>query len=625
MQHFLLPSLTALLLWGHAAELIAQQFSGPPRQLVRLNLHTLPPAKLQQVLAGGYDVAEVDPARGTCELIATPTELVELARLGIAYEVKIVDLEAHARALRATGYLEHFFDYERTLVELQLVQASHPDLVQVLDIGDSWEKTQNLADRDLWAVKISDNVQRDEDEPEVLIMGLHHAREIITPAIVLDYLNLLLSGYGRDPYLTYLVNNRQIWLIPIVNPDGLEYVFHEDLWWRKNRRRNDDGSFGIDLNRNYGYNWGYDNIGSSPNPRSNTYRGTAPFSEPETAAIRDFVLTRRFRLSFSYHSYGRFMIYPWGYTAVKTPDHSTFVALADSLVAYNSYLPGLGIETVGYFVNGDSDDWLYGEQSLKTKILAFTPEVGTQFHPDTSEIEQLIRENRGPNLFITYAAGEEPVIEHTPLPDPATGPGPFEIIARVLPPIVLTHPVALAENSFQVHYNTTGVPPFTSLPLTPTGNDNEYHAFLPAVGSDLTVYYYLSAADDSGRVGHAPRAASAGEYFSFHVGRATGIVHAVPDLPATFLLEQNDPNPVRQETAIAFALPAGFGGNMQLAVYNILGQQVKLLASGARSAGRHLVRWDGRDQTGRRLSPGIYFYRLQAGTFVQVKKLLLLH
>lgn len=623
MRNLLLFSLPALVLFGSAAELAAQQFAGPPRQLVRLSLHTLPPARLQQLLGAGYDLAEVDPAGGTCDLIVSPAELKEIARLGIGYEVRIANLEAHAQALRASDYLDHFFDYERTLVELQIAQASHPELVQLIDIGDSWEKTQNAAERDIWAVKISDHVQRDEDEPEVLIMGLHHAREIITPAIVLDYMNLLLAGYGQDPYLTYLVNNRQIWLIPIVNPDGLEYVFNNDLWWRKNRRRNDNGSFGIDLNRNYGYNWGYDNAGSSPNPGSSTYRGTAPFSEPETAALRDFVLTRQFRTSLSYHSYGRLMIYPWGYAVEKTPDHNSFVALADSMVAYNDYLPGLGIETVGYFVNGDSDDWLYGEQTLKAKIFALTPEVGTQFHPDTTEIDQLIRENRGPNLFMTFVAGEEPVIEHQPLPDPARSPGPFEIIARVLPPIVLTQPVALAENSFQLHYNTTGVPPFANAALTPTGNENEYHAILPNLGSDLTVYYFISAADDSGRVGHAPRAASEGEYFTFRVGRATGISHAAPGLPEAFLLDQNQPNPMQQETAIAFALPAGFSGGMQLAIFNTLGQQVKVLASGSRSPGQHRVQWDGRDQTGRLLPTGIYFYKLQAGAFVQVKKLLL--
>lgn len=623
MRYFLLFSLAALVLFENTPELAAQQFAGPPRQLVRLNLHALPPAKLQQLLSAGYDLAEVDPARGTCHLIVNPAELEEIVRLGIVYEVRVANLEAHAQALRASDYLDHFFDYERTLVELQVAQASHPELVQVIDIGDSWEKTQNAAERDIWAVKISDHVQRDEDEPEVLIMALHHAREIITPAIVLDYLNLLLAGYGQDPYLTYLVNNRQIWLIPIVNPDGLEYVFNHDLWWRKNRRRNDDGSFGVDLNRNYGYKWGSNDVGSSPNPRSSTYRGTAPFSEPETAALRDFVLTRRFRTSLSYHSYGRLMIYPWGYAMAKTPDHNSFVALADSNVAYNDYLPGLAIETVGYFVNGDSDDWLYGEQTLKPKIFALTPEVGTQFHPDTTEIDQLIRENRGANLFMTYVAGEEPVIEHQPLPDPAGSPGPFEVIARVLPPIVLTQPVALAENSFHVHYNTTGVPPFVRIPLTPTGNESEYHAFIPNLGSDLAIYYFISAADDSGRVGHAPRAASEGEYFSFRVGRATGISHPTPALPEAFLLDQNQPNPMQHETAIAFALPAGFSGGMQLAIFNTLGQQVKVLASGSRPPGHHLVQWDGRDQAGRLLPTGIYFYKLQAGAFVRVKKLLL--
>ena len=601
----------------------AQQYSRPPRALVEISAPALSAHTLQNFLTAGFDIAEAHPQSGVFEVIVHAEELEALRRLGIPYKIKIANLETYAQALRASDYLDHFFDYERTLEELVIAQAIYPELMQLVDIGDSWEKTQNLAERDLWAVKISDNVARDEDEPEVLIMALHHAREIITPGIVLDFMHTLLTGYGQDPEITYLVNHRQIWLIPVVNPDGLEYVFNSDLWWRKNRRRNSDGTFGVDLNRNYGFKWGLNNIGSSPNPNAATYRGSEAFSEPEIAAIRDFVSARRFRASLSYHSFGNLMIYPWGYASEITPDHHSFVALADSLVAYNNFAPGLAIETVGYFVNGDSDDWLYGEQSTKNKILALTPEVGNQFHPDTLDIERLIHINRGSNLFLTYAVGEEPIVEHAPLPEVMDPQGAYEIVARILPPIILTQPVALAPNTFRVHHNTTGTPPFEITDMTATGNPEEYAAMIPNLGGNQTVYYFISASDDSGRTGYAPRAASEGDYFSFYVNPATGISRGQNQLPQQFALHQNRPNPVRRATQIQYELPENVAGNFTLALFNVLGQQIQMLAHGRQTPGIHIANWNGKDSRGRDLPAGIYFYRLQAGSFVQMKKLLL--
>ncbi len=626
MIHLIRLGFSALLLCSFfdGIPAAAQQFSRPPRALIEISAQTLTAETLQFFFTAGFDIAEAHPQSGVLEVIVHANELEALRRLGIPYRIKIANLETHAQALRAGDYLDHFYDYERTLEELVIAQAIYPDLMQLADIGDSWEKTQNLAERDIWAVKISDNVARDEDEPEVLIMALHHAREIITPSIVLDFMQTLLAGYGQNPEITYLINHRQIWLIPIVNPDGLEYVFNSDLWWRKNRRRNRDGTFGVDLNRNYGFKWGLNNIGSSPNPSAATYRGSEAFSEPEIAAIRDFVSARRFRASLSYHSYGNLMIYPWGYSKELTPDHHSFVALADSLVAYNNFTPGLAIETVGYFVNGDSDDWLYGEQSTKNKILALTPEVGNQFHPDTTDIERLIRINRGPNLFLTYTVGEEPIVEHAPLPQVMDQPGPYEIVARILPPIVLSQPVALAPNTFHVHYNTTGTPPFETANMTATGNPNEYAAMIPIVSGNQTVYYFISASDDSGRTGSAPRAATEGDYFSFYVNQATGISRGQDQIPQKFALHQNRPNPVRRVTEIQYELPESFAGNFTLALFNVLGQQIQILAHGPRAPGIYTANWNGKDSRGRDLPAGIYFYRLQAGNFVQMKKLLLL-
>ncbi|NIA31675.1 MAG: hypothetical protein GWP06_17420, partial [Actinobacteria bacterium] len=195
----------------------------------------------------------------------------------------------------------------------------------------------------------------DSTEADALFMSNIHAREIIVPEVTMYFMHYLIDNYGTDPYVTHLVNNREIWIIPTMNPDGHEYVFtghievaihytpSDPIWWRKNMRDNNNtgvfewGFDGVDLNRNFGFNWGYDNSGSSPDPERSTYRGESAFSEPETQAIRDFVSKHHFVVSLSYHSYGRMWLYPWGYAKLNPPepDSSTFVALGDSCVAYN--------------------------------------------------------------------------------------------------------------------------------------------------------------------------------------------------------------------------------------------------------------------------------------------------
>ena len=130
------------------------------------------------------------------------------------------------------------------------------------------------------------------------------------------------------------------------------------------------------MNRNYGYEWGFDDIGSSTNPNNDTYRGTEGFSEPETQAVRDFCNLHEFKITMNYHAFGNLLIYPWGYSDQVTDENDTFRALGEAMTQENNFLLGTGTETVGYTVNGDSDDWMYGETDTKPAIYSMTPEVG---------------------------------------------------------------------------------------------------------------------------------------------------------------------------------------------------------------------------------------------------------
>ncbi|MDW8302399.1 MAG: M14 family zinc carboxypeptidase [Bacteroidia bacterium] len=307
------------------------------------------------------------------------------------------------------GSMGGFFTYSEFITHLNTLRSNYPTLVSKIDtIGYSIEN------RPILAFKISDNPDVNEAEPQVLYTAVHHAREPAGLSVLIFYAYYLVENYATNPHIQYIVNNRELYFVPMLNPDG--YVYNQTThpsgggMWRKNRRNNGAGSFGVDLNRNYGYQWGYDNIGSSPNSNDETYRGTAPFSEPETQAIRDFCQSKQFKIALNYHTYGNLLIYPWGYLpSYYTPDSAQFVEYAKLMSQVNNYTYGTGNETVGYVVNGYSDDWMYGEQTTKNKILSFTPECGTVldgFWPTISRIIPICKENVVQNLYAALLAGQ---------------------------------------------------------------------------------------------------------------------------------------------------------------------------------------------------------------------------
>lgn len=339
------------------------------------------------------------------EIITNPTELEQITALGFRTEVVHADLETFYKSRVATkGNMGGYMTLSELKTNYIFKNILYPDIV-----SDEVVIGTTINGLDIWAFKISDNPNVDEDEPEILYYAAIHAREVITPLILLTFVDHLIDNYTTDPEIQELVNNREIWIILCANPDG--YYYNElnnpdgGGMWRKNRRNNGDGSYGIDLNRNFGYEWGYDDIGSSPVTSSETYRGSAPFSEPETQALRDFITARQFDLVVSYHSYSNLFLWPWGYDYFHTEDDVIFTLLGDSVTAHNGYspMPGWGL----YKTNGGSQDWDYGEQTTKDKCLTVLFEVGGPddgFWPDPSRIPYLTQENLEPNLFLSRIA-----------------------------------------------------------------------------------------------------------------------------------------------------------------------------------------------------------------------------
>ena len=352
------------------------------------------------------DIWEVN--RGYLIAMVYDKQIIELKEKGFVVEILYNSerefQESCFEPVQATSGVS-YHSYSSLKTELQNIEYNYTNIAKVYDIGDSWEKTQGIADRDILAIKISDNVTTEEDdEPDILFMGGTHAREWISVEVPFYLAKYLVEHYSTDPKVKQLIDSREIWIVPLVNPDGLEYSRTDKRLWRKNRRDNGDGTFGVDLNRNFGYKWGQQ--GSSGNSTSNTYRGTAPFSEPETQAIRYLVSTHNFSSSISYHSYSQLVLYPWGYTN-DAPQHKAQLSkMAEDMateiekVHGKDYTPEQASDL--YIASGDSDDWLYGVYNIAAFTIELRPktmaEGGFVLPPD--QIIPTWEENKPAALYL---------------------------------------------------------------------------------------------------------------------------------------------------------------------------------------------------------------------------------
>ncbi len=322
------------------------------------------------------------------------------------------------------GSMGGYYTYQEIVNQMDSMYIRFPGLItQKYSIG-----TSQLG-RTIWAAKISDNPDINENEPQALFDALIHAREPQSMATVMYFMYYLLENYGSNPEVTYLVNNREIYFVPCLNPDGYEYnrttAPNGGGMWRKNRRNN-SSSDGVDLNRNFGYKWGYDNVGSSGVPSEETYRGPSAFSEPEALAIRNLAIAKNFKTYINYHSYNNSIIYPWGYINRLTPDSLEFIEFASYMSQFNGYDYGTSYQTLAYNSNGTARDYMYGEQTEKGKVYGYTFEVGTSsdgFWPPQSRIFPLAQGNIRPNLFQAWMAGEYVGLQNYSLTPQYVSPG----------------------------------------------------------------------------------------------------------------------------------------------------------------------------------------------------------
>lgn len=297
---------------------------------------------------------------------------------------------------------EIYHTYDEMLAELRQLEQDYKGLATLFSIGKS------LEGRELWAIKIGQEIGAEkEDKAAIAYLGTHHAREHISTEVPLRFAKELLERAAIDPEITSLLASTDVYIIPMVNPDGSMYDIENRRykWWRKNRQRNSDNTFGVDLNRNYGFGWGTG--GSSSNPSSDIYMGRSAFSEPETQAVRDFFLAHRnIKIALSFHTFSELILYPWGgrNTGVGGTDEALFKKMAQDMAGMNNYRPMQSSQL--YIASGDTCDWLYGE----LKVYCFTFELspssmwGGGFYPDVNIIDGVYRANLKPMLYLANLA-----------------------------------------------------------------------------------------------------------------------------------------------------------------------------------------------------------------------------
>lgn len=305
------------------------------------------------------------------------------------------------------GSVGGYYSYNEIVAQLDSMRQRFPNLVS----SKQALTPLTIEGRTIWYIKISDNPDVNENEPKVLYTGLTHAREPMGMQQLFFFAYYLLENYATNPEIKYLVDNLEIYIIPCVNPDG--WALNQTTnpngggMHRKNCRQTGASNYGIDLNRNFGYMWGYDNTGSSPNIEAENYRGTAAFSEPETQAIKNFTEQMQFKFIIDYHCYSNVLLYPWGYTNAVTPDNSTFRNYSELMTYLNGFFYGTPIEGIGYTANGGSFDWFYGEQSTKPKIIAWSPEAGNPndgFYPASNRIVAIAKSFMDMNMYLARFA-----------------------------------------------------------------------------------------------------------------------------------------------------------------------------------------------------------------------------
>jgi hypothetical protein len=380
----------------------------------------------------GYDISQGHGSRPT--LVATSAEVDRLRDRGVIVGKTGDVYQPVIHSASDAAGTTYYGGYHTTAGHEQhnaAVTAAHPDLVKLYDIGDSWKKTKSEGGHDIQALCITKLTTGDcalgstGKKPKFVLHTQIHARELSTGELAYRWIDLLVTSYGTDPEITQLMDTRELWVVPMANPDGVDVVASnptEPVMQRKNVDNSAGGcpagDSGIDLNRNSDFQWDVQQGG----PCDETYPGAKAVSEPETVAIQG-LLDKLFRdtkggvgepaaadttgVFLTLHSFGNDILAPYGYTNTDAPNKAALVALGKKMGGFNGYPVSTGDGGVGYFAPGATDDWLYGTRGVPS----YTFEVGAGsgacggFFPAYSCMDSTFwPKNKGAFLYAARAA-----------------------------------------------------------------------------------------------------------------------------------------------------------------------------------------------------------------------------
>ncbi|MCH8033654.1 MAG: carboxypeptidase regulatory-like domain-containing protein [Bacteroidetes bacterium] len=520
------------------------------------------------------------------QVVVTQSELTEINRRGFVTGIigspnrsNLVDSEYHT--------------YEEILALMDSLASVYPNITHLDTIGVSQQFGYLIL-----AIKISDNPDMEEDEPAILFDGLHHAREPVGMESCLAIMDHLLSNYGKDAQVTNWVDSSEIWIIPMLNPEGWKYIVDDSLsspWWRKNQRDNNENGFfdpdfdGVDINRNYDYNW---IIGGSGDPGSWVYRGSAPFSENEAQAKRDLTLAQKFVVSISYHSFGEVVFYSWS-EVPPAPDQQLFSEIADSIAIRIPKFSGNGWYNAvpSNCLNGYSRCWMY----VVAGTLEFTLETAPQFVPPGEDGLQIAQDNVAGALYLLDRISGPGLTGH--ITDAATGE-PLSATVKILE---IFDPV-----------------------LTPRTSDKLYGRYfrllLPGTYTvEISKEKYETVTINNFQV-------NSGNLTELDIQLNSSVVSIDDEKNKTncldkYVLYQNYPNPFNPSTTLKYSIPElSF---VTLIVFDVLGNEIITIVNEEIPAGNYEVNFSV-NSGGSDLTSGMYFYRLQAGDFVETKMMILM-
>jgi hypothetical protein len=387
----------------------------------------------------------------------------------VASEFGMIGPQSAREEVLSSGLDENFtayMDYDEMTGHLRSLAKRYPNLMQLSSLGRSYEG------RDIWCAKLSDSPSIDDDgvpgsEPDALLVGAHHGNEWISYEVPLYVISFLLENYGNlgrnGSAATYLLDNREIFIVPMLNTDGTQYSHDTGQGWRKNREPNylsefipTDGSdvklrptsYGVDINRNYGWMWHLSGGSNALSQSGGSYRGgpdnhdddgdtrlpvdwrtgrvsfgpedgidedpwdgidndrdgeidedpAGGFSTAENVAMKELGEQRSFPVMITYHSFSELVLWPWGYTDQPTSDAGLFSTFGTRLAVMNGYTPMQGYDL--YMTTGEMTDWFYASYGT----LGFTYEIAKTYSPPEDQILQECERNLWSSLYLCHAA-----------------------------------------------------------------------------------------------------------------------------------------------------------------------------------------------------------------------------